>query len=189
MKKRNNNRAQARYELTKDIFFILIGAIIAYLLSITGIIAQFTAIFGNAALASFVAGIFFTSAFTIAPATVALTNIAHAAPASTVALWGALGAMCGDLMIFFFIKDRFAEDIIHSLKPSVARHVFSSFHLGFMKWLSPVLGALIIASPLPDEFGLALMGISKTRAAVLMPVSFAMNVAAVYGLIWFAGII
>ena len=26
-----------------------------------------------------------------------------------------------------------------------------------MKWLSPVLGALIIASPLPDEFGLTLM--------------------------------
>ena len=74
------------------------------------------------------------------------------------------GAMLGDLIIFFFIRDRFADDIIHSMKPSVSRHVLNSFHLGFLKWISPILGALIIASPLPDEFGLTLLGLSKTRA-------------------------
>jgi hypothetical protein len=46
------------------------------------------------------------------------------------------------------------------------------------------LGALIIASPLPDEFGLALMGISRMRALVLMPISFVMNALGIYCIIW-----
>jgi hypothetical protein len=54
-----------------------------------------------------------------------------------------------------------------------------------MKWISPILGALIIASPLPDEFGLALLGLSRTRISILIPVSFIMNFLGVYLLLWF----
>jgi hypothetical protein len=134
-----------------------------------------------------VSGIFFTSAFTIAPASVALSHLAStSASIGIVAFWGALGAMCGDLMLFFFIRDRFADDLIASVKPSFAKHVLHSFHLGFLKWLSPLIGAAIIASPLPDELGLTLMGLSKTRVAVLLPVSFVMNMIGIYGLVWFA---
>jgi hypothetical protein len=50
-----------------------------------------------------------------------------------------------------------------------------------------VLGAFIIASPLPDELGLTLMGMSKVRLAVLVPVSFVMNAVGIYLLVWFAG--
>lgn len=182
-------RSRARRELAKDIFFILAGALITLFLSQAGAIDAFVSLFGNPAVASFFSGVFFTSVFTIAPASVTLAHIAETAPLSTVALWGGLGALCGDLILFFFIRDRFADDLVHSLRPSFSKHILSSFHLGFMKWLSPVLGALIIASPVPDEFGLALMGMSRIRLALLIPVSFAMNVLGIYAIVWFAGIV
>jgi hypothetical protein len=177
---------QARHELSKDVAFIVIGAALAGILSWAGVISLLVNFFGGHEIASFFAGIFFTSAFTIAPAAVALANIAGTIPAFSVAFWGALGAMCGDLILFFFIRDRFAADLMASLRPSVARHILDSFHLGFLKWFSPVLGALIIASPLPDEFGLTLLGLSRTRMLVLMPVSFLMNMLGIYFIVWFA---
>lgn len=179
---------KAREGLVKDILFVFIGAIIAIILSRIGFIDWFVNIMGNQVFSSFFAGLFFTSIFTIAPSSVALVNIANVSML-TVAFWGALGALCGDLLLFYFIRDRFAENLIASIRPSVAKHVLNSFHLGFMKWLSPILGAFIIASPLPDELGLTLLGISKTRISILIPISFVMNFIGIMALLYFASVI
>lgn len=179
----------ARHDLLKDLFFIFLGVFIAIALSWSGFLDNFIAFLGDGILASFVAGIFFTSAFTIAPASIAFAHLAETVPVSTLAIWGALGALCGDLILFFFIRDRFAEDLKRSLKPSFVKHIAHSFHFGFLKWLSPVIGAMIIASPLPDELGLTLMGLSKTRLALLVPISFIMNLAGIYLLVWFASVV
>ena len=182
-------KIQARHELVKDLFFVIIGAVTALILSDLGIIDRIIALFGNNEVASFVSGIFFTSIFTIAPASVALGHISTHAPGYVVALWGALGAVCGDLILFYFIKDRFADDVMNSFKSVFTRHFFASFHVGFFKWLSPLLGALIIASPLPDEFGITLLGLSKTRTAVLIPISFIGNILGIYLIIWFGSLL
>jgi hypothetical protein len=181
-------RSRARRELIKDFLLILIGVAFALFLGTSGFLDQLIALIGNTAIASFAAGIFFTSVFTLGPASVTLVHVAEHGPLMSVAIWGATGAVCGDLILFFFIRDHFAEHLTKSLKPSSVRSFLSSFHLGFMKWLSPILGALIIASPLPDEFGLALLGLSKIRLAVLIPISFAMNMLGIYGLVWVAGL-
>lgn len=186
---RATKRLKARRELTKDFFLIFVGAGVAWALSQSGLIGGLVRLLGDSVIASFISGLFFTSVFTVAPASVALAQVGQEASAMTVALWGALGAMCGDLLLFYFIRDRFAEDLLNSLKPSVVKHIFSSFHFGFLKWLSPLVGAFIIASPLPDEMGLALMGMSKVKTAVLMPVSFVMNAVGIYAVIWFAHLI
>lgn len=180
---------QARRELIKDLILIGIGVCIAFALVTTGVLDTIVGILGNGAFSSFIAGIFFTSAFTIAPASLALAHISLETPVHIVALWGALGALCGDLILFFFIRDKFTDDLKRSFKPSFAKHIMSSFHFGFLKWLSPILGAVIIASPLPDEFGLALMGASKMRIAVFVPLAFCMNFIGIYGLVWFAHMI
>ncbi|MES2216434.1 MAG: hypothetical protein V4481_04015 [Patescibacteria group bacterium] len=179
-------RAKARHELAKDVLYILVGVALAIFLSSGGFIDLIVRALGGQELASFAAGVFFTSAFTIAPASVALAHIGAHANILTVSLWGALGAMCGDLLLFLFIRDKFSKDLKEAFKPSLAKHIVSSFHIGFMKWLAPLIGAVIIASPLPDELGLALMGISKTKLFVLLPVSFVMNVIGVYAVVSFA---
>ena len=61
-----------------------------------------------------------------------------------------------------------------------------SMHFGFMKWLSPIIGALIIASPLPDEFGITLLGLSKLKIMVLLPIALVMNMLGIYLLVTFS---
>lgn len=175
------------YALTHDVIMIAIGIAIAVFLSKIGFIDYLVSVFRDYyIIASFLAGIFFTSAFTLAPASISLIHIANSAPISSVVIWGGLGAMCGDLILFFFIKDRFAKDLMSALKPSKVKYILKSFHFGFLRWLSPILGAIIIASPLPDEFGITLLGMSKVRLAVLIPVTLIMNMIGIYLLIEFA---
>ncbi|MDO8655762.1 MAG: hypothetical protein Q7K45_00860, partial [Nanoarchaeota archaeon] len=112
-------RKTAQRGLKRDLFFILFGVVVAIILSRFGVINWFVDILGGQIMASFVAGIFWTSAFTIAPSSIAFANINGSMPIMTIALWGALGATCGDLILFFFIRDRLADDIMNSMKPSV----------------------------------------------------------------------
>ena len=182
-------RKTARHELAKDIFFIIIGIGIAIALARSGFLDWLIVVFGGGIIASFIAGVFFTSMFTIAPASVVLAHLIGTMPIPTLVISGALGALCGDLMLFFFIRDRFTDDLKHSFKPSFVKHVVHSFHFGFLKWLSPILGAAVIVSPLPDEVGLTLMGLTKTRVVVLIPISFSMNILAIYLLVWFTSLV
>ncbi|MEN9561421.1 MAG: hypothetical protein RIQ56_694, partial [Candidatus Parcubacteria bacterium] len=55
--------------------------------------------------------------------------------------------------------------------------------LGKYKWFAPVLGAIIILSPLPDEFGLALLGFSKLKIWVVLLLAFVLNAIGIYALL------
>ena len=169
---------------------IILGIIIAIILVKMGFFDHILGYSGNHItfyiLASFIAGVFFTSAFTLAPSAIVLFHIAEQSPISYVIFFGALGALLGDLLLFYFIRDRFSEDIKKLLKKSTLRHIVRSFHFGFLRWFAPIVGALIIASPLPDEFGISLLGMSKVRLAIFIPISFIMNAIGIYFLIQFA---
>lgn len=170
------SHARAMKNLKEDAVNIGMSVLFAWFLISSGTLAGLLSISDAGRTAqSFVAGLFFTSVFTIAPAAVFLAGLAETTPVLIVAFFGALGAMCGDLILFLFIRDRLADDIKALFPKRAVRRFLNSFHLGFWKWLAPLLGALIIASPLPDEFGLSLLGLSKTRVVVLLPVAFVMN--------------
>ena len=170
------SKAQARKNLKEDAISIGVSILLAWFLISSGYLAKLLLLSDAGQIAqSFIAGIFFTSAFTIAPASVFLAGLSQTAPLYTVAFFGALGAMCGDLILFLFIRDRLAGDLKGFFRGKATRHFLNSFHVGFWKWLAPLIGGLIIASPLPDELGISLLGLSRTRLAVLLPISFVMN--------------
>jgi len=134
----------------------------------------------------FLAGIFFTSAFTLAPAAIVLAHMGNILPLHTVVIAGGLGAMIGDYILFVFIRDRFADHIKKAIRYSHFRFVLRSFHFGFLKWLSPILGAAIIASPLPDEFGIMLMGVSKVNTRFFLLITFLMNMIGILIVVGFS---
>ncbi len=170
------SRAKARQNIKEDIIAVGVSVLLAWFLISSGALSSFLASTDAGRIfESFVIGIFFTSAFTLAPAAIFLAELSQTISPWAVALFGALGAMCGDLILFLFIRDRLASDIEALFPKSAVHHFLNSFHLGFWKWLAPILGALIIASPLPDEFGISLLGLSRVRVAVLLPVAFVMN--------------
>ena len=182
------SRLQARKNIKEDLIAVSVSVLFAWLLISSGTLSSFLAETDTGKIfESFVVGLFFTSAFTIAPAAIFLAELSQSISPWAVAFFGALGAMCGDLILFIFIRDRLAADIKALFPKSAVRRFLNSFHLGFWKWLSPVLGALIIASPLPDEFGLSLLGLSRTRVALLLPIAFLMNFLGILGVAVLAG--
>lgn len=162
--------------LFRDIFFVAISIFVSVWIVRLGVLQNVTSVMSEAKLlAAFITGFFFTSAFTIAPAAVVFVGLGSSMPHLLLAFWGACGALVGDLAIFFFVRDRFAEDVLDVLKITKSRKITHFFKKGFFRWLSPLIGAIIIASPLPDEIGITMMGISKTQLSLLIPISFVMN--------------
>jgi hypothetical protein len=43
------------------------------------------------------------------------------------------------------------------------------------RWIAFVLGAVIIASPLPDELGIAILGFARLGSNLFVPLSFVSN--------------
>lgn len=165
----------AKENFTKDLGTIVLSVILALILARTGIFRDFLfasqkgEIFGN-----FLAGTFFTSIFTVAPATVVLAELADAEPLWQVAVIGGFGALLGDFIIFRFVKDRFAAHLQNYLRQRSRRHLLF-FRSGMLRWLMFALGALIVASPLPDELGLAMMGLTKMKTPYFLFFSFSLN--------------
>lgn len=163
--------------LLQDLIIIFFSIIIAILLVKTGVLMDLLAstreleFFG-----SFIAGIFFTSAFTTAPAIVGLGEIARVDSILVTAVLGSLGAVIGDLVIFRFFKDRFSEHLSELLKHQGAgKRVRAFFRLRLFRWFAFVIGVLIIASPFPDELGISLLGFSKMKTAWFIPISLISN--------------
>ncbi|MCK5059614.1 MAG: hypothetical protein KAR00_00490 [Candidatus Pacebacteria bacterium] len=162
--------------MRRDFSIVVLSVLLAVILAQSGIFEHFlTATRGTRFLGSFIAGIFFTSFFTVAPAAIALGEIAQSGSLLFTAFWGGLGAVVGDMLIFLFVRDRLARDISLLIARFKYKKWFSLFQWKPLKFLAPIAGAIIIASPLPDEIGLTLMGISKTRTITVIPLSFTLN--------------
>lgn len=162
--------------LTRDLEIIILSIVIAVILAKTGVLRDLLTSTQEWRFAgSLLAGMFFVSIFTAAPAAVVLVGIAQSNSVWEVALFGGIGALIGDLLIFRFIKDRLAEDIRWLIMKTKQERLVSIFRLKLFRWLVPFIGALVVASPLPDEIGLTMMGLSKMKTAVFIPISFTLN--------------
>ncbi len=158
----------------KDLVLVAIGIVLAFVIAGTDIVSMVLLLSENIRIiSSFVGGLFFTSLFTSVPAIVFLGKISLIENPYIVAGVGGLGAVLGDLLIFNLFRDHVAADfdqISKNIKfnPSFLRK-------GYFRWFGMVMGALIIASPFPDELGVAMMGLSKIKLKIFIPISFVLN--------------
>lgn len=167
--------------LRRDLFLLGLSVVVTIFLVRFGVIESIiSATKGWTVLASFIAGAFWTSAFTIAPASIGIAYLSRSIDPVTIAVCGAFGAMIGDLIIFSFIKDVFSEDVRGAIKASRFKRLLGHTHFTFLRWFGPLVGALIIISPLPDEIGLSLMGMSKMKTRYLIPMTLILNFIGIY---------
>lgn len=131
-------------------------------------------------LGAFGAGIFFVSTFTVAPAAVVLYHLADSLHPVEVALLAGLGAMLGDYIIFRFMKDKVIEEVMPLLRKLHTARTRALFRSPYFAWLMPVLGALIIVSPFPDEIGVSMLGLTKIRAWQFFLVTFVLNALGIF---------
>jgi uncharacterized membrane protein YdjX (TVP38/TMEM64 family) len=103
---------------------------------------------------TFFAGMLYTYGFTSPPATAIILLLAEEQNVILASLIGGFGALLNDIIIFKTINYSFKEEINFLLK--------GKKYLNFLpKYVFTILGALIIASPLPDELGISLMVFDK----------------------------
>lgn len=171
-------RSTVRFQhIVHDLAIIIFSVLISVLLVRAHVIDDLLASSQQLGhLGAFVAGMFFTTIFTTAPAMVTLGEISVSQGIVETALWAALGAVIGDMLIFRFvryrIKDHLGAIMAHGTGP---RRFAQLLHFRFFRYLTFFAGGLIIASPLPDELGISLLGLSKMREVYFVPLSFVFN--------------
>jgi uncharacterized membrane protein YdjX (TVP38/TMEM64 family) len=127
-----------------------------------------------------VTGVFFVSTFTVAPASVVLFHLAQEFNPLIVALFAGAGAVVGDLLIFRFLKDGVFDEMRPLVQKLGGSYLSALFRTPYFAWLIPVAGALIIASPFPDEIGVGLLGLSKMAWWQFVILAFVLNAAGIF---------
>jgi len=173
--------------IIRDLVIICLIIFLTVIATKTGIIHQLVLIIDSwQLLGIFIAGMLFTSMFTAVPATVLLAESALIYPVWLVALLGATGAMLGDFFIYRFVKDSLVADLQALLQMGPKVRWPKIFHSRLFRWLLPFIGALIIASPLPDELGVAILGISKAPRIIFLMIAFSFNFIGIAAISWIA---
>ena len=170
----------------QDVSIILFSVLIAIILVKTGVLSRILLSTEEyEILGSFIVGMFFTSVFTTAPAIAALGEVAQVHGMFQTAFIGALGSILGDLIIFRFVKDRFSEHVNELLAhKGVFRRFRALFRLRFFRWFTFLIGGIVIASPLPDEIGITLLGYSKMKTSYFVGLSFVFNFLGILFIGW-----
>ena len=163
--------------ILQDVALIVLSVLVAVLLVRTSVLSSLLVSAGEMQVfGAFIAGMFFTSIFTTAPAIVALGEISLLQGIFSTALFGAAGCVVGDLIIFRFFRNRLSEHIAEIV---THRSVWRRFHLlfarRFFRWITFFVGGFILASPLPEELGIAILGFSKMRVKYFALLSFVFN--------------
>jgi hypothetical protein len=168
--------------LVRDLGIIALSILVALLFIKSGTFTHLFALTGGmVSVDSFLAGFFFTSVFTTAPAIAAFGEMSRLGSLPVIAFFGALGAVCGDYLIFKFMRDKFADHVSQVVELRSMRKRFKHLiKLRFFRQFTFLLGGIIIASPLPDELGLTLLGFSKIKTSWFLPLSFVFNFIGIY---------
>jgi len=163
--------------ILQDIAIITISVLVAVLLAYTNVFANLLgSIQEIGVLSAFIAGMFFTSIFTTAPAIVALGEVSLLQGIFYTSFFGAAGSVVGDLIIFRFVRDRFSKHVTEiTTHQSIWRRFHLLFRRRFFRWITFLVGGFILASPLPDELGIAILGFSKMRIKYFVLLSFVFN--------------
>lgn len=134
-------------------------------------------------IGAFVGGFLFVSTFTVATAGLVLLILAREMNPLVLALFAGAGALIADLLMFRFMKDGIEGEVETLYKHFGGRHLTHILHSRHFRWSLPVIGAFIIASPLPDDIGVSLMGISKMKTSQFALFSLILNVVGILFLV------
>jgi uncharacterized membrane protein YdjX (TVP38/TMEM64 family) len=140
-------------------------------------------------LGVFILGIFYSYGFTAAPATALLLVIAKDQNILLAGLIGGLGSLFADLTLFTLIRTSFRDEIKKLSQERCVKKLGRMVPRTLRKYLVPVLAALIIASPLPDEIGVCMLATTKISPRVFSLLSYCLNTLGILVVLWIGNII
>lgn len=168
-----------RFKYPKLVFFVLC-IILAYLIFRNPSVSLPLSKLQNLSyLGIFIAGIMFTFGFTT-PFAIGAFIVLNPSNIYLAAVVGGLGALLGDLTIFKIIRISFQREfnLLKNEKPfkRVSDLIHNHIKLKFYNYFLFIFAGIIIASPLPDELGVAMLaGLTKIHPRIFALLSFLFN--------------
>lgn len=168
----------------KNIILLALSLLVAALIAQTATFhAWLLSLGGFSYLGIFIAGMLFAITFTALPSTVVLLSLATLINPWQVALIGALGAALTDFFVFHVVQSHVGSEVKAWAGVKKHAHLWRLFHTKYFNWVLLILGAAIIASPLPDDLGISLLGLTKIKTYQLVILSLISNTIVILSLV------
>lgn len=132
----------------------------------------------------FFTGIFFVYSFTAIPASAVFLILAKQQNIFFLGITGGIGALVGDLLIFYFIRHSFSDEIELLAKEKFIVWINKKIPKFLRYYIMPILAGIMIASPLPDEIGIAMLASSRLSTRVFSALSLLLNTAGIFAVVW-----
>lgn len=133
-------------------------------------------------LGAFIAGFLYDFTVTVGTSIVILLVLAEELPAVGIGAFAAAGAIIGDILIFRLVRGGLARElapVIGTIEKDLGRKRMKTLkHIASTKyfhWMLPVVAAMIIGSPFPDEIAFGLMGMTKIKTYQVFLLSAVFN--------------
>lgn len=177
----NKSNKHRKSHSQRNILFIVTGILLALFLSKNESFHEFLLhLDGFGYIGAFIGGMLFVSTFTVATGALLLLILSEKISPVEIGMIAGFGAVISDVIIFHIVKDTLKDDIKDLYIRFGGKHLSHVLHTKYFHWTLPVIGALIIASPLPDELGVGLMGIAKMNTPRFIIVSFILNAIGIF---------
>lgn len=177
-------RQRFTYKYPKITIFVLV-IIIAYLIFKNPLVAQPLQALGNFSyLGVFIAGLLFSYGFTT-PISVGLFITLDPSNIFLAAIVGGIGAYIADYTIYKIVKTSFMDEfeLIEKTRPMqvLEKKIKTSFSKKMQLYLLFFCAGFVIASPLPDEVGVALLaGVGHIKPSTFTIVSLVGNMVGIF---------
>ncbi len=129
-------------------------------------------------IGSFISGLFFTSTFTVAPATISLFLLGEKHNPILISAVAAAGSVIGDLIISRIVKKEVSNNIYSDILPKqnrIRRIIRKILHTKVVYWSIATFAIIIIASPLPYEFGISPLTLIHSKIHHFVIMSYVVN--------------
>ncbi|MFZ5844967.1 MAG: hypothetical protein ACOY0S_00680 [Patescibacteria group bacterium] len=185
MKKKHGSKrswhAHHRRRKHKNLLFLLVSLVVAFFLARNATFHNFLLNLNNFGyLGAFFGGMLFVSTFAMPTGAVILFTLAQRLSPLEIGIVAGLGAVVTDMLTFRFAKDDLSDEVKIIYNELGGHHFNKVLYSKYFSWTLPVVGALIIASPLPDELGVSLIGLSQMKVWEFLPLSFLLNATGIF---------
>lgn len=128
---------------------------------------------------AFLGGLMLVWTFASAPAVVLLLSVSESTSLPIAIFVAACGSVLGDWIILKYFNDEIGRELKPFFTKTGIRGAVHKIRRSKVRWAITIIGAFIVMLPLPDEFGITLMGLSRAKRWKILLACFFLDAAGV----------
>jgi hypothetical protein len=180
------------FKYPKLVLLIACIALAYYLFSIDAVGNFVAGISRLSSIGDFIGGVFFSFGFTV-PFSIGFFLTSHPSNIFLSTFIAGIGSVIGDLVIFRTIKFSFMDEFRELEKKKaiqkIEKIVKNNRHVLVSHYLVYIFAGLALATPVPDEIGVAMLaGLTTIKPSKLAIISFILHAIPIFMLFYFSSL-